>query len=73
MLQTKERLNPSDLRFKHMFLFGTALDPRYRVLLNLIQLSAAKDQLYKEVCRLLLYRPRWALVRISTCMCTGGH
>ena len=56
-----------------MFLF---LYPRYRVLLNPIQLAAAMAQLYKEVvvCTLALpvqvginylYVYRWALVRIS--------
>ena len=46
----KRYTDPSDDRYEYMFLLGTSLDPRYRLLLNPIQLSAAKTQLYKEVC-----------------------
>ena len=46
----KRYTDPSDEKFEYMFLLGTSLDPRYRLILNPIQLSAAKAQLYKEVC-----------------------
>ena len=42
--------DPNDEKYQCIFLVGTALDPRYRLLLNPVQLSATKTQLLKEVC-----------------------
>ena len=39
----------SDEKFEYIFLLATSLDPRYRLILNPVQLTAAKTQLYKEV------------------------
>lgn len=41
--------DPSDTNFEHIFLLATSLDPRYRLLLNPVQKSAAKDHLLKEI------------------------
>lgn len=41
--------DPNDSYFEHIFLLATALDPRYRLLLNPVQMSAAKDHLLKEI------------------------
>ena len=55
----KKYTDPSDERHQCIFLLGTALDPRYRLLLNPVQLSATKTQLLKEVC--------------NCTMCTSRH
>lgn len=41
--------DPIDSVFEHLFLLATSLDPRYRLLLNAIQVSAAKTELLKEI------------------------
>lgn len=46
----KRYTDPSADQHEHIFILGTALDPRYRLLLNPVQMSAAKSQLLKEVC-----------------------
>ena len=46
----KKYTDPNAVNHQPIFLVGTALDPRYRLLLNPIQMSATKTQLLKEVC-----------------------
>lgn len=41
--------DPNDINFEYIFLLATALDPWYRLLLNPVQTSAAKDHLLKEI------------------------
>ena len=46
----KRYTDPSADQHEHIFILGTALDPRYRLLLNPVQMSAAKSKFLKEVC-----------------------
>ena len=52
----KKYTDPNDERHECIFLLGTALDPRYRLLLNPLQLAAAKSQLLKEVRHIYCYK-----------------
>ena len=46
----KKYTDPSHENFEQLFIVGTALDPRYRFLLNPVQTSCAKSHLLSEVC-----------------------
>ena len=41
--------DPSDPNHESLFLIGTALDPRYRLLLNPLQVDSAKQELSKRL------------------------
>ena len=41
--------DPGDTEFNPLFAVATTLDPRYRVILNTLQLQAAKQHILKEV------------------------
>ena len=41
--------DPGDADFNPLFAVATTLDPRYRVILNSLQLQAAKQHILKEV------------------------
>lgn len=40
--------DPSDPNHESLFLIGTALDPRYQLLLNPLQVDSAKQELRKD-------------------------
>lgn len=42
--------DPGDDSHEPLFLMATALDPRYRLLLNPTQISSAKSSILNEVC-----------------------
>lgn len=45
----KKFTDPAAYEYNPLFAMATALDPRYRVILNTLQLQSAKQQILKEV------------------------
>ena len=45
----KKFTDPAAYEYNPLFTMATALDPRYRVILNTLQLQSAKQQILKEV------------------------
>ena len=41
--------NPNDGEYESLFIVGTALDPRYRIILNAVQVQSAKQQLCRRL------------------------
>ena len=45
----KKFTDPAEYEYNPLFAMATTLDPRYRVILNTLQLQSAKQQILKEV------------------------